>query len=82
MKMLLIIKYHWEDTPEMIVTLTDDQRQVDKQPTRANILKAMKWLVQDAKPGDRFFFHYSGHGSQLPIHGEAGNLVEINLGCI
>lgn len=32
-------------------------------PTRANILKYMAWLVQDAKPGDRLFLHYSGHGS-------------------
>ena len=33
-------------------------------PTRANILNAMRWLVSNAQPGDRFFFHYSGHGGQ------------------
>eukprot|EP00744_Colponema_vietnamica_P005562 GILI01008138.1.p1 GENE.GILI01008138.1~~GILI01008138.1.p1 ORF type:complete len:496 (+),score=96.33 GILI01008138.1:45-1532(+) len=33
-------------------------------PTRDNIIKHMQWLVSDAKAGDCFFFHYSGHGSQ------------------
>jgi hypothetical protein len=30
------------------------------QPTKANILRAMHWLVKDAKPNDSLFFHYSG----------------------
>eukprot|EP00656_Telonema_subtile_P057364 TRINITY_DN9410_c0_g1_i1.p1 TRINITY_DN9410_c0_g1~~TRINITY_DN9410_c0_g1_i1.p1 ORF type:complete len:136 (-),score=7.79 TRINITY_DN9410_c0_g1_i1:127-534(-) len=29
-----------------------------------NIIKHMLWLVHDARPGDVFFLHYSGHGSQ------------------
>ncbi|GAA6006241.1 hypothetical protein JCM10207_000573 [Rhodosporidiobolus poonsookiae] len=33
-------------------------------PTKANILRAMQWLVRDAKPNDALFFHYSGHGGQ------------------
>lgn len=33
-------------------------------PTRENIITHMQWLVHDARPGDVFFFHYSGHGSQ------------------
>eukprot|EP01041_Mallomonas_annulata_P002476 gene2476-4811_t len=33
-------------------------------PTRANILRELRWLAEDAKPGDVFFFHYSGHGAQ------------------
>eukprot|EP00744_Colponema_vietnamica_P002726 GILI01004243.1.p1 GENE.GILI01004243.1~~GILI01004243.1.p1 ORF type:complete len:491 (+),score=94.15 GILI01004243.1:45-1517(+) len=33
-------------------------------PTRDNIITHMQWLVHDARPGDVFFFHYSGHGSQ------------------
>jgi hypothetical protein len=36
------------------------------QPTKANILRAMHWLVKDAKPNDSLFFHYSGHGGQTP----------------
>ncbi|KPA75808.1 putative metacaspase putativecysteine peptidase Clan CD family C13 [Leptomonas pyrrhocoris] len=34
------------------------------QPTRANIVKYMAWLVKGAKSGDVLFMHYSGHGSQ------------------
>ncbi|KAH9598037.1 hypothetical protein LSM04_001789 [Trypanosoma melophagium] len=34
------------------------------QPTRANIILYMAWLVKDAKPGDVLFLHYSGHGTQ------------------
>ncbi|KPV77110.1 uncharacterized protein RHOBADRAFT_34587, partial [Rhodotorula graminis WP1] len=33
-------------------------------PTRANIIRAMEWLVRDARPNDSLFFHYSGHGGQ------------------
>jgi len=42
--------------------LTDDQSDEIKKPTYDNIINGMKWLVQDAKPGDSLFFHYSGHG--------------------
>jgi metacaspase-1 len=47
-----------------MVILTDDQQSQLGQPTRANILRAMTWLVQDAQPHDSLFFHYSGHGGQ------------------
>ncbi|GAA5829208.1 hypothetical protein JCM11251_004161 [Rhodosporidiobolus azoricus] len=33
-------------------------------PTKANILRAMQWLVQGAQPNDALFFHFSGHGGQ------------------
>ncbi|KAH3666181.1 hypothetical protein OGAPHI_004370 [Ogataea philodendri] len=49
---------------EDIVMLTDDQRELVKVPTKANMIRAMQWLVKDAKPGDSLFFHYSGHGGQ------------------
>jgi len=52
--------YKWED----MVILTDDQQNPTGQPTKANILRAMTWLVKDAKPNDSLFFHYSGHGGQ------------------
>jgi uncharacterized caspase-like protein len=35
-------------------------------PTRANIIDAMKWLVKDARKHDSLFFHFSGHGAQVP----------------
>ncbi|GAA6008044.1 hypothetical protein JCM11491_006589 [Sporobolomyces phaffii] len=33
-------------------------------PTKANIIRAMQWLVRDARPNDALFFHYSGHGGK------------------
>lgn len=37
----------------------------DFYPTRANILRAIQWLMMDLRFGDALFFHFSGHGSQL-----------------
>jgi metacaspase-1 len=51
---------------EDMVILTDDQHNPMSQPTKANILRAMHWLVKDAHPNDSLFFHYSGHGGQTP----------------
>lgn len=45
-----------------MVILTDDQREMGKIPTRDNIMRAMQWLVKDARPNDSLVFHYSGHG--------------------
>ena len=51
------------------LVLTDDVRQPAHQPTRANILAGMAWLVHGASPGDILFFHFSGHGGQqVAIH--------------
>lgn len=55
-----------------MVILTDDQLHPFSQPTKANILRAMSWLVADARANDSLIFHYSGHGdqnsSELPDH--------------
>lgn len=50
--------YSWDD----MVILTDDQRERARIPTRDNILRAMEWLVANARPNDSLVFHYSGHG--------------------
>lgn len=47
-----------------IVMLTDDNNDARTMPTRDNIIKAMKWLVDGAQRDDALFFHYSGHGTQ------------------
>lgn len=47
-----------------MVILSDDNPVPQSQPTRDNIIRAMKWLVNDAQPHDSLFFHYSGHGGQ------------------
>ena len=51
---------------EDMVILTDDQQNPMSQPTKANIIRAMHWLVKDAQRNDSLFFHYSGHGGQTP----------------
>jgi len=55
---------HFGYKREDMVLLTDDQQNPMSQPTKANILRAMHWLVKDAQPNDSLFFHYSGHGGQ------------------
>ena len=45
---------------EDMVILTDDQQDPRMIPTKANIIKAMGWLVKDAQPNDALFLHYSG----------------------
>ncbi|KAL2222669.1 caspase domain-containing protein [Thermoascus aurantiacus ATCC 26904] len=51
---------------EDMVILTDDQANPLSQPTKANIIRAMHWLVKDAQPNDSLFFHFSGHGGRTP----------------
>lgn len=46
--------------PEDMVKLTDDQSNPACHPTKANMIRAMHWLVKDARPNDSLFFHYSG----------------------
>lgn len=49
---------------EDMVILTDDAESEVLQPTKANMIRAMQWLVADARPNDALFLHYSGHGGQ------------------
>lgn len=54
------LNQHFGYKREDMVLLTDDQQNPMSQPTKANILRAMHWLVKDAQPNDSLFFHYSG----------------------
>ncbi|KAM0787949.1 hypothetical protein ACM66B_006153 [Microbotryomycetes sp. NB124-2] len=49
---------------DMVMLLDQPNLGPMEQPTRANITRAMQWLVADAQPNDSLFFHYSGHGGQ------------------
>ncbi|BDD57140.1 hypothetical protein MAP00_002532 [Monascus purpureus] len=51
---------------EYMVILTDDQQNPMSIPTKANMLRAMQWLVKGAQPNDSLFIHYSGHGGRTP----------------
>ncbi|KAF8200903.1 caspase domain-containing protein [Pholiota molesta] len=62
MRALLIEVYGY--APTDITLLLDDLDLEHVQPTIINILKAMDDLVRDARPGDRFFFHFAGHAGQ------------------
>ncbi|KAF7594918.1 Ca(2+)-dependent cysteine protease [Aspergillus hancockii] len=56
----------WGYRREDMVILTDDQQNPMSVPTKANILRAMQWLVKDAQPNDSLFIHFSGHGGRTP----------------
>ncbi|XP_074333628.1 uncharacterized protein LOC141671329 isoform X2 [Apium graveolens] len=49
---------------ESIYLLTEAEVDPSRIPTRANILKALKWLVESCKAGDSLVFYYTGHGSK------------------
>ncbi|KAK6852445.1 metacaspase [Apiospora arundinis] len=49
---------------EDMIMLTDDTSDPRLQPTKANILRGMQWLVEGARADDALFLHYSGHGGQ------------------
>lgn len=61
MKRFVTSNYGFPEDSDHMLVLTDDQEGIYS-PTRANIVAAMRWLVQGAQPGDSLFFHYSGHG--------------------
>lgn len=46
---------------------------VDERATTEGIKKRLWWLV-DLRPGDRCFFHYSGHGTQFPTRDDKSEL--------
>lgn len=56
---VLVTKVGFTD-PANVRMLTDGQA------TTSNMIAALEWLVKGAAAGDVLFFHYSGHGSQLP----------------
>lgn len=49
---------------ENILLLTDDEMDPFKIPTKQNIRKALRWLVQGCQSGDSLLFHFSGHASR------------------
>ncbi|CRH00810.1 metacaspase 1, putative [Plasmodium relictum] len=68
MKNLLISKYDFHDSSMTMIRLIDNESNPNYRPTRKNILSALTWLTTDNKPGDIYFFLYSGHGSQQEDH--------------
>ena len=51
---------------------------VDGRATKQAIVDRLHWLVDGAKPGDRLFFQYSGHGAQVPTRNPAGEVDKLD----
>lgn len=49
----------------------------DRQATAANIRAALAWVAGDYRPGDRRYFAYSGHGTQMPGSTEGDGKYEV-----
>lgn len=64
--------------PRNMLMLSDfefDQHDVrHQQPTRYNILNAMRWLSYGAQSGDLLFLYYAGQGAQ--VQGESGDEID------
>ena len=50
---------------DMVILRDDNPPNPAMYPTKANMIRAMHWLVDDARLHDSLFFHYSGHGGQM-----------------
>jgi len=61
-----VLTTHFGFPDENIMVLSDDQHDRSKHPTKANMLAGIRWLMDGASRGDVLYFHYSGHGSQVP----------------
>jgi hypothetical protein len=76
-RQFIVERYGFPTSPDSMVILTDEGREDSAHlPTKANILRWMKWLVEDARAGDSLFLHYSGHGGQTPDRGADGDEID------
>ncbi|KAG6544660.1 hypothetical protein Mapa_013850 [Marchantia paleacea] len=63
MKKLLIDVYGFEKKNIMFMVDTDEK---SVRPTGKNIVHYLGKAIQVSKPGDVLYFHFSGHGGQIP----------------
>ena len=77
MSRFLTERYNYK-AEDMVILMDDPSFAWRQQPTRQNMLEAMRWLVAGAQPNDSLFFHYSGHGGQA--NDTSGDEVS-SLGC-
>lgn len=79
--MLAFLQQDFGYKRDNIVILTEDQQYPMSQPTKENILRAMHWLVKDARPNDSLYFHYSGEKLMLRNSSSTnlGQAMEVNL---
>lgn len=48
----------------VVLFVAEDEASPQRIPTKRNIRKAMRWLVEGNRSKDSLVFHFSGHGSQ------------------
>ncbi|CAN8251679.1 unnamed protein product [Cochlearia groenlandica] len=53
-----------ETRKNMFVVVAEDEASAQRIPTKKNIRKAMRWLIEGNRARDSLVFHFSGHGSQ------------------
>jgi hypothetical protein len=59
-----LMQNHNYKREDMIILTDDNPANSPLYPTKANMIRAMQWLVAGAQPNDALFLHYSGHGGQ------------------
>ncbi|CAL4939734.1 unnamed protein product [Urochloa decumbens] len=62
MRRILVDKFGYPSG--CILELTEMERDLSRVPTRQNLLRAMRWLVDGCASGDSLVFHFAGHGVQ------------------
>ncbi|KAF4499926.1 Metacaspase-1A [Fusarium agapanthi] len=60
----------------------DPPETLDERPTRTNVLKQLRLIIDSAKLGDHVYIHFSGHGTQLPSDGNVGETGFGELGLV
>jgi len=66
MQKLLLSNGFPNDGSHMLLLTDERSRGKEYQPTASTILKAFQWFLKDVQTGDVLFFHFSGHGGQVP----------------
>eukprot|EP00253_Pinus_taeda_P012973 PITA_12973 len=72
MRMQNILIHRFGFAKENINLLIDTDESYAK-PTGENIIRALVKMIKQAKPGDVLFFHYSGHGTLVPLQNSTGS---------
>jgi uncharacterized caspase-like protein len=64
--MLQLLEQGYQFAANAIVSLTEDEGQPDRRPTRANIAREFRRLAEQAREGDQVVILLAGHGARQP----------------
>lgn len=51
---------------------------LDERATTEGIRERLRWLLEDARPGDWLYFFFAGHGAQIPSYGRDAEVDRID----